>query len=310
MFPSLLYAVRRLRKGFEPDIIDAHFAYPAGVAAVWLGRILKKPVVITGRGEDIVKFPKLPIVGRFIRHALRRATHLIGVSQEIAQIMERLAGNTTKVAVIPNGVDTQAFRPLDQQKARQRLAIPQDVRLILSVGYRLELKGFHLLIDALPEIRRYYPNAIVAIVGGQASWAPDFLPVLKRHIARHSLHNAVLLPGEVPQCELIWWYNAANVFALLSSREGSPNALMESLACGTPAVVTPVGGMPETVNSKELGVVLPERSAEAAAQGIIRLLGRPPDRQRIRQIMENRDWQKTAETVDRLFRNILANGRL
>jgi teichuronic acid biosynthesis glycosyltransferase TuaC len=187
------------------------------------------------------------------------------------------------------------------KQARAELGIPQDRPLILAVGYRLELKGFHLLVDAIPRIRERFPNVLVAIVGGQARWAADFLPTIEERIRAHGLHEQVILTGTRPQAELANWYSAANVLAILSSREGSPNVLMEALACGLPAVATGVGGIPDVLSDPRLGVLLPERSARAAVAGITKALSHTWDRATIRRAAEARTWRATAERVGEVF---------
>jgi len=302
MYPAANAAIRRLLPEFDFDLIDAHFAYPNGVAAIRLGKRYNKPVVITGRGGDIACFPDLPIIGPQIRRALCEATRLIAVSEDIASQMASLGANREKITVIGNGVDTEKFFPVPQAEARRRLNLPENRRLILAVGYRLELKGFHLLIDALPKIRETYPDAMVAIVGGQARWAADYLPAITERIKAHQLEDHVCIAGVCAQEELRYWYSAADVLSILSSREGSPNVLMESLACGLPAVATSVGGIPQVLaDDPALGCLLPERSPQAAAKGIVESLAATPDRAAIRSIAEQHSWQTTAHRVIDVF---------
>ncbi len=302
MYPAAYRAMRRLQSEFDFDLIDSHFAYPNGVAAVRLGKKFNKPVIITGRGEDIARFPDMPIVGPQVRRAICEATRLIAVSQEIADRMESFGADPRRITVIANGVDTEKFAPVPMEEARRKLDLPQDRRLILAVGYRLELKGFHLLVDALRKIRERFPDAMVAIVGGQARWASDYLPTISDRIKANGLEDHVFLAGNRPQEELRYWYSAADLLSINSSREGSPNVLMEALACGLPAVATPVGGIPSLLSEDPaLGRVLSERSSEAAADGIIQTLSAAPDRKRIRSLMEQKSWQKTAQSVRDVF---------
>ena len=310
MLPAAKSAIRQLhRQGFDFDLLDAHFVYPNGVLATALGKRYGKPVVITGRGEDIAKFPDYPIIGKQIRQTLRSATQLIAVSGEIAERMERLGADPRKITVIPNGVDCDKFYPESTDVARGKLNLPAERPIVLAVGYRLELKGFHLLVDAIPRIRERFPNVLVAIVGGQARWAADYLPEIEERIRANGVADHVLLPGVRPQDELKDWYSAADVLSILSSREGSPNVLMEALACGLPAVATRVGGIPDVLKDSRLGLLLTERSAEAAATGLITALSNQWDRQAIRSTMERRSWHATAERVNQVFDRALSDFR-
>jgi teichuronic acid biosynthesis glycosyltransferase TuaC len=301
MYLGARRAVRRSQREFDCDLIDAHFVYPDGVAATMFARRMNKPVVLTGRGEEILRFPDLPVIGRAIRWALPRATRLIALSVEIAESMERCGADPARITVIENGVDGQKFHPVPQREAQRKMQLPTDRPIVVSAGYRLERKGFHILIDAIPQIRQRIPNVLVVIVGGPARWGEDYTPVIEARIQANNVQDHVRLIGARPQEELSYWYSAGDVFALLTSREGSPNVLMESLACGTPAVATPIGGIPEVLSDSRLGVLLTERTAAEAARGIIQALRQTWDRPAIREAAEARSWSRTAERVNEVF---------
>ena len=294
-------SVSRLDREFGFDLIDAHFVYPDGVAAARLAARLGKPLVLTGRGEDILRFPQLPVLGRQIRGALAQATSLVALSDEIAEAMRACGAPAEKIHVIPNGVDCEKFRPLDRSEARRRLGLPEDRPVVLSVGYRLERKGFHVLVDAVAEIRRRHPDVLVVIVGGQARWGQDYSSVIEERIRVNGVSEHVRLIGPRPPEELPWWYGAADLFALLTNREGSPNVVLEALACGLPVVATPIGGIPEVLSDERLGLLLGERSAGAAASAVIEALSRSWDSAVIRQEAERRSWRATSEQVRDVF---------
>jgi glycosyltransferase involved in cell wall biosynthesis len=307
MYPAAMRAAAQIRRKFEFDLIDSHFVFPDGVLATTMAKRLGKPVVITGRGEDILRFPKFPLIGRQIRRALARADALVALSQEIAEAMIANGADADKITVIPNGVDCTKFQPIDRDEARRGLNLPTDRPVVLSVGYRLERKGFHLLVDAIPGIRERFPNVLVVIVGGQARWSQDYTSVIEERIRANNVADSIYLAGPRPPEELSKWYSAADQFVLLSSREGSPNVLMEALACGLPSVATPVGGIPDVLSDPRLGILLPERSAQAAAVGISEALAREWDRKEIRRVMQKRNWQRTAEQVNDVFKRAASN---
>jgi len=212
-------------------------------------------------------------------------------------MMEAEGADPEKITVIRNGVDTAKFRPVPRDEARTRLGLSRDRRIIVSAGYRLEIKGFHFLIDAIPRIREVYPDILVAIVGGQARWGLDYTSEIERHIRENRVEDFVLLPGARPPEEMPLWYSSGDLFALLSSREGSSNVLMEALACGLPAVGSPVGGIAELLRDPRLGLVIAERNVPAVAEGVIEALRRRWDPEEIRRVMETMSWQRTAQAV-------------
>jgi len=299
-------AIVNIQKQFDFELIDSHFVYPDGVAAAQLARRLNKPLVITGRGEDVLRFPGLPVIGPQIRRALGRADALVALSGEIAEAMISNGADPDKVAIIPNGVDCEKFRPSDRDAARRRLGLPHDRPVVLSVGYRLERKGFHILIDAVAKIRERFPNVLVVIVGGQARWGQDYTPVIEQRIEANNASDHVWLAGPQPPQELHDWYSAADLFALLTSREGSPNVVMEAMACGLPVVATAIGGIPQVLGDRKLGLLLRDRSADAAADGIVRALSQNWDRAAIRQAARRNSWQATAKQVRDVFDRALS----
>ncbi|OYP33014.1 glycosyltransferase [Rhodopirellula sp. MGV] len=300
MFPVVQRAFKQLHD-FQPDFIDSHFVYPDGVVATRLAKQLGIPVMITCRGEDILRFPSLPLVGNRIRWALEHADRVVALSDEIANAAIANGAAPSRVVRIPNGVDTQSFKKVDQAGARRELNLPLDRKIIVSVGNRQERKGFHLLVDAMPEILRQHPDCILAIVGGPARSGPDYGRIIEERIIAHGLQDKVVLVGATPHEELFRWYSAADVFALMTSREGSPNVLLEALSCGVPAVATAIGGIPEVLADKRLGIVLDNRTSDDAAQGICDALEKQWDRDQIREIMTEQDWRATAKKVFSVF---------
>ncbi len=303
MHAAIVSAVDRIYREFRFDVLDAHYVYPAGALAVRLADRFNVPVVMTGRGEDMMRFPELPLVGNQIRRALKRAQGAIGVSQEIATRMLEHGASPDRTHVIANGVDTEKFYPKPQQDCRHALGLPLDGRIIVSVGDLLELKGFHLLVEAMPEVLRHEPKAMLIIVGGPGRFGRDHSSEIRAAIDRHQLHAHVRMVGARPHGELIDWYNAADLYAMMSSREGSPNVLLEALACGTPAIGTPVGGIPDELQDSARGELIPERTSKAAAATIVRALARSWDRQQIRGALMQRTWEATAQRVHQVLRD-------
>lgn len=306
MWRATCRAAEQIRTSFDFDLIDAHWSYPNGVVATALGRHFQRPVVITGRGEDMLRFPDLPLIGRSIRRAMRRGNQFIALSEEIARSMRHNGADPERITLIPNGVDCEDFKPVPRGEARRALGLAADAKIIVSVGNRDENKGFHLLVDALTLIQEHHADVRIIIVGGAGRFGSDFTPAIQARIRAHNAADAVMLPGNRPHEELKLWYNAADVFALLSSREGSPNVLMEALACGVPAVATAVGGIPEVLSDPGLGIVIGQRSPEAAAKALTEALGRNWDRASIRKKMESRSWDRTAKQVAAVFERTLS----
>ena len=112
--------------------------------------------------------------------------------------------------------------------------------------------------------------------------------------------------GSVPQAELCSYYNAADALVLASSREGMPNVVLEAMACGTPVVATPVGGVPELITAPEAGELMRERSPDALVRAWTTLQARKPDRAATRKFAERLGWQSVIEAQCALYARVLS----
>ena len=126
MAASLYPAIKTIQKMFDFDVIDSHYVYPDGFAAVKIGRILKVPVTITARGSDINLFSKFRTIRPLLRNCLNKADQIITVSQKLKDSILDLRIPSEKIHVIPNGVDCDKFRPMPQTTVRKQLGLDGD----------------------------------------------------------------------------------------------------------------------------------------------------------------------------------------
>ncbi|HEY3570320.1 MAG TPA: glycosyltransferase [Thermoanaerobaculia bacterium] len=294
MFLWALPTVIRLRRDFRFELIDAHFVYPEGLAAALLGLVLRVPVTLTLRGM-------LPLLVPFrlrrpqLRFALKRAARVIAVSESLKRDAVALGIPAEKVLVIENGIDPQVFRPLDRVEARRSLALAKYGPLLVSVGTLAPRKGFHLVMEAMARLKRRWPTLRFAVIGGDGP--EGAMGAELRQLARTlKIETQVIFPGPRQREELAVWYSAADLFVLATAHEGCPNVVLEALACGTPVLATPVGNIPELLDSSEVGLVV-ERTVEALAAGLDKALERSWDRDRVRARVADRTWQAVGREV-------------
>jgi glycosyltransferase involved in cell wall biosynthesis len=297
LFQTAARALRRMLKdGLNFDSIDAHYAYPDGVAAVWLGRLFAKPVVITLRGSDVTQLPDHAVPRALIRRALAGADGLITVSAGLRQqAVARLGVAPERVRVLRNGVDTTAFRPAERDTARASLGLTRPT--LLSVGHLIERKGHHLTIQAM----RLLPEFDLMIIGE----GPEHARLVSL-IAEAGLGPRVRLLGPIAHAQLPVFYTAADAMVLASSREGWANVLLESMACGTPVIASRIPGNPEVVQSAAAGLIVDSNTPEGIAAGVRALFAGLPARTATRAYAEGFGWDATSQGQLRLFRGILS----
>lgn len=299
LFLALLLSVRRIQKEFSFDLIDAHLAYPDGYAAVLLGRALGKPVTITLRGHDINHTPQFPVRRRQIITALKGAGRTMAVAEALRQEAILLGCPSERSETVPNGVETHLFYIQERRAARERLNLPLDAKIVLSVGHMVERKGHHLVAEAVAALVDRYPTIMHIAIGGPSEEG-NYLPMFNELRERLGVTERVIPAGARPNEELIDWYNAADVFCLASSKEGRANVLLEALACGTPVVATDVWGTPEVLTSPELGVLV-SRTVESIKEGITLSFEKRWDRALLSNYARSFTWENVAKSVLRNY---------
>jgi teichuronic acid biosynthesis glycosyltransferase TuaC len=262
---SLRPQLRSLRERFHFDVVDAHWAYPDGVAAAVVARDSGVPLALTVRGDDVNVFGRERGRRQSIRWALRQASVIIALSEGLKDGVEALIGPSDRVVVIPNGIDATRFRRQPRAAARARLGLDAASPIMLSVG-RLHLsKGFPILVEALGRLRDSHPDLRLIIVGGPDREA-DATPHIRVAADRYGVAERVRLVGPQSVDQMTDWYSAADVFCLATEREGSPNVILEALACGLPCLATPAGEIASLLADGRVGrIVAAEPAAFAGA---------------------------------------------
>ncbi len=297
------FLVRRLRRE-GARLIDAHFGYPDGDAATRLGRWLGLPVTLTLRGTE-VPHSRNPVLRRRLVRALGAAARVFSVSDSLRQLALELGVDASKTEVVGNGVDTHVFHPVDRAAARIRYGLPEQARVLISVGGLVERKGMHRVIDCLPPLMAQHPDLHYLIVGGGGGEG-DQRPELEAQVARLGLAGRVHFLGTLPPDALKWPLSAADVFVLATRNEGWANVFLEAMACGLPVVTTDVGGNAEVVCRDELGSIVPFGDAAALQQALDAALDRDWDRAAIIDYALANQWDKRVTQLLRAFDVLLA----
>jgi glycosyltransferase involved in cell wall biosynthesis len=302
MFLRTIALARRLhrQKGF--DCINAHYVYPDGFAAVLLGKWLRVPVVVWALGTDINQFPSFPTIRPLIRWTLRNSSGVVAVASPLKRAMIGLGVPDRKIRVIGNGVDTDLFRLMPKIQARDRLGLSHEDNIVVSVATLREAKGHQHVIAALAKLTRRQPAVKLWLVG-----EGEYRPTLEKLVRKLSLQNHVFFAGGKDAAEIPLWFSAADVSVLASSREGWPNVILESLACGTPVVATPVGQIPEILADGDLGIIA-DQNPDSLAAAIEAALDRSWDRELLAQYACRRPWRAVAQEIESYLLTVISNG--
>lgn len=255
--------VGRLHRGTAFDLIHAHFCYPDGVVAAWLGRAHGIPVVVTEHSFWRPWLTRYPLVRRMVNAAARRFAAHVCVSSAVLRSVQSLTGSSARQHVIPIGVDGTVFPegpPAGDRRADR----------LLFVGRLNHVKGPDVLLKALALLVHRRPAATLLIVGG-GFYRSTERPALDRLVADLGLSDRVIFVDAVPPPEVSRLMRESAVLVSSSRRESCGAVLIEALASGLPVVATMSGG-PEDFVTDDVGLLVPREDPAALAEGIERLL--------------------------------------
>lgn len=258
---SMAYAAgpdiaRWQRAGWQPELIDAHYLYPDGVAAALLAQRLRLPFVMTARGTDVNVLARTEGPAQRILWAAQRAAAVIAVSTRLKEVLVDLGVEPARIAVLRNGVDETIFQPEDPVDARRHLELP-PAPLAVCVGNLVPEKGFDLAIESLQQLHDFH-----LVIVGDGPLRGELAQLARQQ----GVADRVSFLGAMPQQQLRHLYCAANVLLLTSTREGWPNVVLEAMACGTPVAATDVGAVGEMITQPHVGRIIHARDATVLSQ--------------------------------------------
>lgn len=244
--------VELLRAGWRPDVIHAH-EYVAGRVALLLGRVLRRPVVVSEHYGGFARGVVPPDDRAAARAVFERAAVVCPVSSDLEDHLRAIAP-TARFETVPNVVDDEVFHAGDGRS-------DDDALRLVAVGNLVDVKGHRHLLEAMPRLRANQNVTLDVIGDGELRGELGALTV------RLGLERDVRFLGQRPKSEVAERLRAADVFVLPSLGENMPCALLEALACGVPAVASRVGGVPEVLDESS-GVMVEPGSADALATGV------------------------------------------
>lgn len=279
--PRRLYharqAIRRVLDTHDPSVVAAHFAL---YAAPGLDLIGDRPLVVHFHGPwaaesstDGGSRSRSVLKAALERYVYRWADRLIVLSSAFRDVLCQSYGvPPDRVSIVPGGVDPDRFDTgLTRRDARRRLGWPTDRPLLLSVRRLTQRMGLEPLIDAMRTVRRIHPEVLLLIAG-----KGPLHDALSARIEDLGLQRHVRLLGYVPDADLALAYRAADLSVVPTvALEGFGLITVESLAAGTPVLVTPVGGLPETVQALAPNLILPAATDPSFAPQLAAALDQP-----------------------------------
>lgn len=248
---------------FGADVVVLDPALPLGM----VGPSLRLPYMVVLHGAEVTVPGRLPLSRQVLGHVLRGARHIIAAGGYPAREGEHAAGRSLPVTVVPPGVDTSRFVPLDdaaRSAARRRFGIADDAEVVLGVSRLVPRKGFDTVIKAAALLAPHRPRLRV-VIGSTGRDEPRL-----RALARTTGAPVDFL-GRIAHDDLPLLYGCADVFAMLCrnrwgglEQEGFGIVFVEAASCGIPQIAGDSGGSAEAVSDGVTGHVMADPTDAAA----------------------------------------------
>ncbi len=290
---SLLPILRKYRGSI--DVVLGAWAHPDGCAAVVLAKLLGVPAVVKVHGTDINSVAELPGPKRVMKALLPKAAAIVSVSSALSQKVVDLGVSPNNIHLVLNGVDSSVFFPRSRQEARKSLGLPEHGKLALYIGNLIEAKGVFDLRSAFENITEANPDLTLLYVGGgnaQAALA-EGAPTRMRLVGSQAFETIPL------------WLAACDLLVLPSWNEGTPNVVLEALACGRRVLSTEVGGVPDVITSSALGAMVPARSPSQLAAALEREYATQYHPEEIVSLGSRGDWSQSAADLKAVLESTL-----
>ena len=304
----------------RPNLLHAHSPVLNAMPALRVGRRHRIPVVYEVRAfwedaavnhgtntEGGVRYRATRAIETF---ALKRADHITTICDGLKQEMVGRGIAADKITVIPNAVDVVAFEfgGEPDQALKTRLGL-QGSTVVGFIGSFYAYEGLDLLIGALRAVLAVRPDVRLLLVGGGPE--EDALKELARRLG---LADRVVFAGRVPHRDVQRYYSVVDVFAyprrsMRLTELVTPLKPLEAMAQGQLLVASDVGGHRELIRDWETGVLFRAGSAEALAQGLVRLLAQRERWAELREggrrfVEQERTWTRSVERYRDVFRRI------
>ncbi|MEW9669813.1 glycosyltransferase [Ammoniphilus sp. 3BR4] len=286
-------------------LVHARFG-TLGVDLLGMKERLKIPLLTSFHGSDLpTNRNRKASYRKKLKSLFKKGDAFTVPSYDMKKILVRHGCPKKKIHIQYSGINVGEFT------FSRRTLFRGERIIILSVGRLVEKKGMKYLLDAFSEVQRHLPNSELRIIGD----GPLRIK-LKKQAMKKGIENKVKFLGKLSHDEVRREMRRAHIFVLASitakegNQEGIPNVLKEAQASGLPVVSTWHGGIPELVEHKRTGYLVPERSKKALARAMIRLLKSPEQwgsmgRRGREKVLESFNANKQIRKLEKLYRKLI-----
>jgi D-inositol-3-phosphate glycosyltransferase len=294
------------------DLVHSHgHPYPSSLLACKIAKQFKKPFIVT-QHNTFIDYDNWLNLAESINDwtigttVLKNADKVIAVSKATKEYVLRLGAREEKTSVIYNGVDADFFQPMNKEQCRNKLNLPKEKTIFLSIRRLVYKNGLNTLIEAASHLVRERRDLVFIIVGT----GPD-RGYMESRIEELKLSHNVKLAGFVSDEQLPYYYSSADCFVIPSSSgEGSPMVLLEAMACALPVVSTITGGTAEIIRESINGFLVSPKDSKALANALSKVISQGADRLSMgrgnrRAIEKKFTWDNNVKQIHEIYKECL-----
>lgn len=259
-----VYRFIKKRRG-DYDFVHVHGIYSLlGMACVLAGKTVVGK--ITSSRVDLKENPFIRFVKLLV---LRRIDKIIATTQQIKKELDNMGFTNDQISMIPNGVDTEKFKPNASGNVRKQLGLPEDKLIAAFSGNLVKVKGLDMLAEAMREVVKKHPNLLLLLFGTGKLQYNSLEEYLKKFIEENQLEENIKLMGKV--WNMHEYLQACDFFFFPSRKEGLSNSLLEAASSGLGIVASDLPGNAEAIGYGG-GLLFTSGSTQDLTQKILQLL--------------------------------------
>jgi len=314
MYPAgfvwrMMYAVLVLHRKQRIDIIHGHWAGFSGLAAILAGKIIRKPVVISIYGNDIMYAPEYrygaycrPVLRPIVRYILLHATCILSLSPLLAEEMHQQWKVKRNAIILPLAVGDEYLKGATPVKFGKRIRL-------LTVARTVKRKRVSDIVRAAAMLQEAGIDFVLHIVGK----AGDEQPEIERLIAEHHLQGKVICTGAMKNRDVIAYYERCQIFILTSVAEGFGNVFFEALSRRRPVIMSDTTGCSRILQNNVHAVIIPPLQPERIFRAILSLIRNTQEAKRMAErgyalVRDYHTYDHRAAQLLQIYRDCIRRG--
>ncbi|MEM2351113.1 MAG: glycosyltransferase family 4 protein, partial [Thermoproteota archaeon] len=270
--------ILRVMKNNNVDLIHSHFAHYEGLVGLLVKKRTRRPLVVTVHGHDILIEPSVRYGARLskriniiVKRVLNEADAIIAASTATFIEACKIVHSADKVHLIPNGVDTNKFRPdIDSSHLKRVLNIRDETTVVFTLRSHEPQYGIEYLIKAIPLVLKGERD-ILFIIGGDGSLRQYH----EELVQKLGVKEKVIFTGRISRNEVPYYYAMSDIVVVPSLQEAFGLVISEAMSSGKPVIGSKVGGIPDQIIHGYNGFLVQPRNPEEIAEKIVWLIENP-----------------------------------